>query len=148
MRVYLDNCCLNRPFDDQRQARIRMESEAVIIVLNRVEAGEVQWVSSDALRIEASRQPDNDRRQRILALIARADEHVFITNIVRERAIQVAKMSFTSYDALHIACAENGKVDVLFTTDDRMIRKAAMHADALHVNVLNPVKWVTADEGK
>ena len=32
MRLYLDICCLKRPFDDQTQPRIRMESEAENLV--------------------------------------------------------------------------------------------------------------------
>ena len=28
MRVYLDNCCYNRPYDEQVQLRIRLETEA------------------------------------------------------------------------------------------------------------------------
>lgn len=28
MRIYLDNCCFNRPFDDQAQIRIMLEAEA------------------------------------------------------------------------------------------------------------------------
>jgi hypothetical protein len=31
LRIYLDACCLNRPFDDQTQERIRLESEAVLL---------------------------------------------------------------------------------------------------------------------
>jgi len=33
-RLYLDVCCLNRPFDDQSQDRIRLEAEAVRVILN------------------------------------------------------------------------------------------------------------------
>ena len=29
MRLYLDACCFNRPFDDLSQIRIRLEAEAV-----------------------------------------------------------------------------------------------------------------------
>ncbi len=29
MKIYLDNCCLNRPFEDQASLRVRLESEAV-----------------------------------------------------------------------------------------------------------------------
>jgi hypothetical protein len=36
MKIYLDTCCLNRPFDDQRQARIRLESEAVTLILEKI----------------------------------------------------------------------------------------------------------------
>jgi hypothetical protein len=28
MKIYLDNCCFNRPFDDQGQIRIKIETEA------------------------------------------------------------------------------------------------------------------------
>ena len=28
MRLYLDNCCFNRPFDDQSTLTIRLETEA------------------------------------------------------------------------------------------------------------------------
>ena len=27
-RIYLDNCCFNRPYDDQSQPRIRFETQA------------------------------------------------------------------------------------------------------------------------
>jgi len=39
MRVYLDVCCLNRPFDDQSQERIRVESDAVELILRPVQKG-------------------------------------------------------------------------------------------------------------
>jgi len=43
-KVYFDVCCLNRPFDDQNQARIRLEAEAVLMMLNRCEAGDWEWI--------------------------------------------------------------------------------------------------------
>ncbi|HPZ08922.1 MAG TPA: hypothetical protein PL110_12455 [Candidatus Eremiobacteraeota bacterium] len=33
MKIYLDTCCLNRPFDDQTQDRNRLEAEAIMIIL-------------------------------------------------------------------------------------------------------------------
>lgn len=32
MRVYLDNCVMNRPFDDQSHIRIRLEAEAKLYI--------------------------------------------------------------------------------------------------------------------
>jgi len=32
MLIYLDLCCFNRPFDDQAQARIRLETEAKVAI--------------------------------------------------------------------------------------------------------------------
>jgi len=40
VRLLKDLSCLNRPFDDQTQARIRLESEAVTMILARIDAGE------------------------------------------------------------------------------------------------------------
>jgi hypothetical protein len=33
MRLYLDCCCFNRPFDDLSQIRVRLEAEAVEWIL-------------------------------------------------------------------------------------------------------------------
>ena len=32
MRVYLDNCCYNRPFDEQDQLSVRLETEAKLYI--------------------------------------------------------------------------------------------------------------------
>ncbi len=34
MKIYLDVCCFNRPFDDQTQEKIHLEAEAVFIILS------------------------------------------------------------------------------------------------------------------
>lgn len=49
MRLYLDNCCLQRPLDDQTHPRIRVETEAVFAMLAAVQAGDQRLVSSEAL---------------------------------------------------------------------------------------------------
>jgi len=30
MKYYFDNCCFNRPYDDQTQERIHLESESIL----------------------------------------------------------------------------------------------------------------------
>lgn len=40
--IYLDVCCLNRPFDDQTQERIFLEAEAIRLILARCQSGEWQ----------------------------------------------------------------------------------------------------------
>ena len=32
MRIYLDNCCFNRPFDNQTDIKIRLETEAKLYI--------------------------------------------------------------------------------------------------------------------
>jgi hypothetical protein len=64
LRLYLDVCCLNRPFDDQRQDRIRLEAEAVLLIMGRCEAGAWQWLSSAVVEEEVNHTPSSERRSR------------------------------------------------------------------------------------
>jgi len=65
MRIYLDVCCLNRPFDDQTQDRIHLESEAVLTILNCCQSREWQLVGSEVVDFEISKIPDEDLKQRV-----------------------------------------------------------------------------------
>ena len=48
-RIYLDVCCLNRPFDNQDLDLVRLESEAVRLILKHIRTGELIWVGSSVL---------------------------------------------------------------------------------------------------
>lgn len=61
----------------------------------------------------------------------------------RERARRLAAMGFGAFDALHVACAERAGADVLLTTDDRFVNRAARHTAEIRVRVVNPVVWLT-----
>ncbi|MHC5722065.1 MAG: hypothetical protein ACYTX0_61130, partial [Nostoc sp.] len=65
LSIYLDVCCLNRPFDDQSQERVRLESEAIRLILERIVSGEWSWVGSEVLIDEVGQTPDPDRRFRL-----------------------------------------------------------------------------------
>jgi predicted nucleic acid-binding protein len=62
------------------------------------------------------------------------------------RAQKLETLKFTSFDALHIACAERGKADVFLTTDDKLLRVASRHADKLRTRVENPLTWLRGGE--
>lgn len=140
--VYLDACCLNRPFDDQTQDRIRLESEAVLLILSHIERGEWRWIGSDVLDFEIRQMPALERRQRVQALMRNGANSVSLEPEVVDRAVELEAMGIDSYDALHLACAERAAVDVFLTTDDRLLRRARHHAEALKVRVENPLTWL------
>ena len=52
MRVYLDNCCYNRPFDDQSQLKVLIESLAKLSIQQKMRAGELEYVWSTVLDFE------------------------------------------------------------------------------------------------
>ena len=70
MLVYLEVCCLNRPFDDQTQERIHLESEAIVLILARCQSREWQLLGSEAVDFEIAQSPDEERKQKVEFLIA------------------------------------------------------------------------------
>ena len=142
MRIYLDVCCLNRPFDDQTQDRIHLESEAVILILKRVRSGNWEWISSEAVDFEVRQTPDAERRCRVESLIRYADRSVLIEAPVVKRASELKKMGFGAYDALHLACAEHCNAVVFLTTDDKLLRLARESSSRLKIKVHNPLIWL------
>ena len=132
---------MNRLTDDQSQARVRNEAEAVEGILHLVREGRATWVSSTALEIEISRNPDAERRQDVAALLTFSNEVVVPRSRSAERAAFLRKLGFGAFDALHLASAEQGQADVFLTTDDGLLRRAARYSDELRIRVQNPVSW-------
>ena len=58
------------------------------------------------------------------------------------RSMELGQFGFKAFDALHIACAEKAKADVLLTTDDKLLKTAQREQQSLHVQVANPLSWL------
>jgi hypothetical protein len=86
MKIYLDACCLNRLTDDQTQLRIRQEAEAVEQILKRMRAGEIHWISSEALVDEIDRNPDVEQRLENTILLDLASETLEVDDPIADRA--------------------------------------------------------------
>lgn len=142
-KIYLDTCCLNRPFDDQTQTRIRLEAEAVLAILAQIENGEWDWVGSDVLEDEVEQMPDTQKLSRVGLFLNFIAEEVSIGDKEIKRAKNLEKKGFQLFDALHIACAESAKVDIFLSTDDRLLKLAKQLSNDLEVRVENPLIWVT-----
>lgn len=142
MTVYLDVCCLNRPFDDQSQNRVRLEAEAVLSILEMAAAGQLKLASSDIIDDELSLMPDDERREKVELLLDTSSKHVSLTTSIERRAKQFHKWNISPLDALHLAAAEAARADYFLTTDDYLIRRASRHEDELKVKIENPAKWL------
>lgn len=149
MRIYLDVCCLNRPFDDQTQDRIRLEAEAILLILSRLQAETWKWLSSEVVVDEIEQTPQPKRRKQVSLLASHAHEWVTLTKSDVARAIHLETVGFGGMDALHLACAESSKADVFLTTNDKLVRNAEQHSQKMKVDVANPLGWlVTQQETK
>lgn len=145
MRVYLDVCCLNRPFDDQTINRIRFETEAIYIIFEKFGETHFQWIISDIVDEEIDRTPDEVRREKLFRLIQYATESIQIEVDDLSRVKTLIGWGFKLYDAMHVTCAEKGKVSVLLTTDDQFLRLAKRMQEKLDVAVENPLLWVQGE---
>ena len=135
MRVYLDVCCLNRPFDDQSQMRIHLESEAVLAILALPDS-EAEFLRSPAHDLESGQNPDLDRRERVQLWLDRFEigsvDHATATARIQE----LMDLGFKNFDAYHLACAEQMLAEVFATCDDRLLACAKRNESNLHVRVV------------
>ena len=122
-RVYLDLCALCRPFDDQAQMRIRLETEAVQLILSHVRSGDLDLMVSPVHGIEIHAISDPIEREHLLSLLSETGEHAEVnTLLVRQRAERFAQKGLGPADAAHLAFAEGlGASSV--TCDDQLVRQ-------------------------
>jgi predicted nucleic acid-binding protein len=146
LKVYLDACCLSRLTDDQSQARIREEAEAIEQILSQVRLGVVDLISSEALEAEARLNPSMERRLEVGTLLSLASSTVELDDAVAQRARVLAATGYGLFDALHMAAAEAAGADVLLSTDDRLIKRAARGVGNPQIPVRNPLSWSKEQE--
>lgn len=141
-RIYMDVCCLNRPFDDWGQERVRFEGEVVLAILKRVPAKEWQLISSEAIEAELERLSNPEKLTSIWQLLSFATTTVILNPQIDQRSQALESLGFGLYDSFHIACAEASQVDILLTTDDRLLKRAKRYNDSIQVSLNNPVSWL------
>lgn len=139
MLLYLDNSVLNRPFDDQRQPRIWLETLSFSLVLTLIETGEARLIRSPIHDLENSRNPFALRRQWVEKCLRLAEARVALDEPVKSRALALERAGLKALDALHFACAEAAGAERFLTCDDRLIRRYSGQ-----ILVQNPVTFTTS----
>ncbi len=145
LKLYLDLCVYSRPFDDQNQSRIALETNAFIYLLEQIEKSEYVVLNSEVLRYENSRDPDPDRKERVSSYLRLAKEFVKIDEKAINRAAHLRALNFDDLDALHIALAERGGAGYFLSCDDSILKKAEGHKGELKVKVTNLLKFVAEE---
>ena len=140
VKVYLDVCCLCRPFDDQTIGRVRLEVTAVQEIIRRCATQEFTLVTSEAITEELSKIPDINKRLRVEKIVSIAQEHVLIDEGIISRMYELIAMGGDAMDSLHTACAERAGA-VFLTTDDDLITFFKLHQN-IQVHIENPVTWL------
>jgi hypothetical protein len=137
--IYLDNCCFNRPFDDQNQLRIKLEAEAKLKIQEEVRLGNIKLGWSYILDYENSKNPFRERREQII------DWKKYAAHDIQENAEVIAianslnQVGIRKIDALHVACAIVLKCDYFLTTDDTILKKAGL-VEKIHID--DPIGFI------
>jgi predicted nucleic acid-binding protein len=135
----MDNCCLDRPFDDQSNLRVHLEGEAIKTIIALIEQ---RWllVSSQILEFEISKNGDVSREKELNLINALAHTVIKIDTNIAKRANEFELRGLQAFDALHLACAE-GNADIFLTVDDKFLNKARIFQD-IDVKISNPLVWL------
>ena len=140
MRIYLDNCSYNRPYDDQSQLRISLESQAKLYIQDMIKEGKIELASSYTLTFENSRNPYDFKRKPIEKFLE-DNTTVYVdesfSDKVNSLALEIMKTGVKTADAHHAASAIIAGCNYLVTTDDRLLKYKADQ-----ITILDPIDFI------
>ena len=133
MKIYIDNCVYNRPFDDfRKQERIFLEAMSFYMILVWIEQGRIETVHSDALEYEKDHILDPERKLRIERYFSMASEYINISDDTIKRAEELKEIGLKDMDALHVALAEESDAEYFVTCDDFIIKCGRQNKDKIN----------------
>ena len=139
MRVYLDNCCFNRPYDEPIQETIRLETQAKIAIQDKIKEGKIELIWSFILDFENSENPYDDQQSAIAEWEHLSRDNIAVQEAIRNQASLFEKSGLKAKDAIHLACAIAGKSDYLITTGKNFIKKGKKLTE---IAVVNPIDMI------
>ena len=143
MLIYLDNCCFNRPFDDQSQVRVLLETEAKLVVQERIRSGSIQLAWSYIMDFENDANPFEDRRCSISQWQKLAAIDISESPEVVARAEAISRFGVKAKDSLHLSCAIEAQCSIFLSTDKGILNKANLIPE---LAILNPVDYDFEDD--
>jgi predicted nucleic acid-binding protein len=142
-RIYMDCCCINRPYDDTNNPIVLLEGQAVIAIAFKCFYDNWKLIGSEAIEYEISKTPDEKKKIDMLNFYSIIKENITINNIIKTRMNILIKQKIKALDALHLACAEYTKADVFLTTDINFMKKAKKVST---IKIENPINWLMEAE--
>ena len=136
-RVYLDNCCFNRPFDDQGQVRVRLEAK--LHIQENIRNGGLELVWSYILDFENEANPFEERRSAVAVWKQSAVIDIEESAAILLKANALVDIGLKPKDALHLSCAIAGGCGYFLTTDDEICGRGRQLRE---ITVSDPTNFV------
>ena len=144
LTIYLDNCCLNRPYDDQSFLSIFLETQAKLAIQQLVREGAILLAWSFMLDYENSENPDQTIKEEIQEWKKISAIMIKNTDSIIEEAHRINKYGFSKKDSLHLAAAKNSVVDYFITVDKGILKGAKLYGDT---KIIDPIEFIAQMEG-
>ena len=135
--VYLDNCSYNRPFDDQRNLRISLETQAKLYIQSLIKNNELDLIYSYVCFYENYINPFENKKLSIFEFSQNAKYCVIENHDILIKANEIIKNGISPLDALHLACAISAKVDYFITVDDDILRYSTKE-----IKIFDPIIFI------
>jgi predicted nucleic acid-binding protein len=136
-RIYLDNCCFNRPYDDQTQMKIWLETQAKLHIQSLVYENELALVWSFILRFENSRNIFSNKRKAIAQWENLSSSVIEKSEEIRNIAGKIMESGIKAADAAHVACAIVGNCNFFITVDKQLLK----YQDE-RIIICNPIEFI------
>ena len=135
--VYLDNCTYNRPFDDQSQIRISLETQAKLYIQSLIRSNKIDLIYSYVCFYENYINPFENKRLSIFEFSKYAKSTVKENKEILVKANEIIRNRIKPLDALHLSCAIIAKADYFITFDDGILAYTTKEID-----ILDPIMFL------
>lgn len=141
-RIYLDNCCFNRPYDDQMHLLIQLETEAKLYVQQAILEKTFELAWSYMLDYENAANPYLNRKLAIARWKKIALIDVNASDTIVSYGKKIMLKGVKKKDALHLACAIEAKCHYFLSTDKKLLRTFFDE-----ISVVSPIDFIKMLKG-
>jgi len=140
LKLYLDICCYNRPYDDQTQLKINLQTQAKLHIQKEALEGKCSLVWSYILEYENNANPYEFKRNAVQDWKEISKDNILNNDEIIKIASDLKTKGIRTKDALHLACAVYSKSDYFITTDDKLLNKKI---DI--IKVISPIEYINRE---
>jgi len=140
IKVYLDTCCYNRPFDDLSQEKIRNEAVAKMFIQSLIKYKSLILYYSFMSLYEINDNPFTSNREHIFNFVKEYGSAYVSVKRMDEIKLLSSEIMLTGIkkkDAVHLACSIIAECNFFITTDKRIL-----NCQMDNIKILNPVDFV------
>lgn len=145
MRIYLDNCCFNRPYDSQNSFRILVETQAKLHIQDEIRNGRFELVGSYILVYENSQNKDVMKKVSIKSFQDEFCKYYVpfeSKEKLSDKIAEIMRYNISIKDATHVACAIYAEADYIITTDIRLQKRYK----GTEIKIVTPLEFIEITE--